>query len=245
MGQLAELMAISKHQIRYNEEKGLLSPAFVDKNGYHKYGMDQVYQLANILLLRSLGVSTARIDQFMNNQDTVWAEKTLKETLKETEEKIQQLVLAKQKIENLLPEINQKEESYFKLPQRNLSKIYSYPLKESLDLVSFFKSVKNSQKNQMLFSESIYYLFNDDQVDVYVSDDSSTEKALPAGDYLVKRIWVEEERELLEAIDYFSKEVEQPFWKVSEIIVKEAAYSSVLMNNQILYELQYCISMEG
>ncbi|EOH94034.1 hypothetical protein UAW_02455 [Enterococcus haemoperoxidus ATCC BAA-382] len=79
MGQLAELMAISKHQIRYNEEKGLFSPAFIDDNGYHKYGMDQVYQLANILLLRNLGVSTAQIDQFMNNKDNVWAERTLKE----------------------------------------------------------------------------------------------------------------------------------------------------------------------
>ncbi|WP_206911666.1 hypothetical protein IGL98_002862 [Enterococcus sp. DIV0840] len=245
MGQLAELMAISKHQIRYNEEKGLLSPAFIDNNGYHKYGTDQVYQLANILLLRSLGVSTAQIDQFMQNQDDVWAEKTLKETLKTTEEKIQQLISAKKKIETLLLEIEQKEEAYFSIPKRSLSKIYSYSPTETLDTVAFFKAMKNSQISCSLFSESLYYFFDEEQIEVYTEDLHSSEKLLPAGDYLVKRVWVTQEHELIEAIDRFRKEMEQPFLKASEIIVKEAAYSSVLMNNQILYELQYLISLEG
>ncbi|WP_430602395.1 hypothetical protein IGJ02_002733 [Enterococcus sp. DIV0724b] len=245
MGQLAELMAISKHQIRYNEEKGLFSPAFIDDNGYHKYGMDQVYQLANILLLRNLGVSTAQIDQFMNNKDNVWAERTLKETLEATEEKIQQLVSAKNKIENLLPEIEQKEETYIQFPERKLSKVYSYSLMDSLNVRDFFKAIKKSQKNHELCLESFYYLFNDQQVEVYVKEESSTEKHLPAGDYFVKRVWIKEEHELLAAIEKFSQEIEQPFFKTAEIIVKEAAYSSILMNNKVLYELQYFISLEG
>lgn len=245
MGQLAELLAISKHQIRYNEEKGLLSPAFIDANGYHKYGIDQVYQLANILLMRSLGVSTAQITKFMTNQDNVWAEQTLKETLQTTEEKIQQLVAAKRKIEALLPEIEQKEEGYLSLPGRNLRKVYSYPLMESMNIATFFKAFKNTQNNQPMLFESLYYLVCDQQMDVYVEDPLAKDKQLKAGDYVVKRVWVEEEAELLEAVARFKQETNFPSLGVSEVIIKEEAYSSILMNNKLLYELQRFISMKG
>lgn len=245
MGQLAELLAISKHQIRYNEEKGLLSPAFIDANGYHKYGIDQMYQLANILLMRSLGVSTAQITKFMTNQDNVWAEQTLKETLQATEEKIQQLVVAKKKIEALLPEIEQKEEGYLSLPERNLRKVYSYPLMESMNIAAFFKAFKNTQNNQPMLFESLYYLVCDQQMDVYVEDPLAKDKQLKAGDYVVKRVWVEEEAELLEAVARFKQETNFPSLGVSEVIIKEEAYSSILMNNKLLYELQGFISMKG
>lgn len=245
MGQLAELLAISKHQIRYNEEKGLLSPAFIDNNGYHKYGIDQVYQLANILLMRSLGVSTAQITKFMTNQDNVWAEQTLKETLQATEDKIHQLVVAKKKLEALLPEIEQKEEGYLSLPARNLRKVYSYPVMESMNIEGFFKAFKNTQNNQPMLFESLYYLVCDQQMDVYVEDPLAKDKRLKAGDYVVKRVWVEEEAELLEAVDNFKQDTNYPSLGVSEVIIKEEAYSSILMNNKLLYELQGFISMKG
>lgn len=245
MGQLAELMSISKYQIRYNEEKGLLTPALIDVNGYHKYGMDQVYQLSNILLLRNIGVSTDQIAQFMTNQDNVWAEETLKETLKATEVKLQQLLSAKEQIERLLPEIEQKDESYLNLPERTLNKIYSYPMTEKLNISEFYKAIKNSQRNRSLFGESFYYLVNAQQIEVYVEGEGSTgQRMLQAGDYLVKRVWIATEEELLEAINVFSKEVNIPFFEGAEIIVKETAYSSILMNNKLLYELQYFISVK-
>lgn len=116
---------------------------------------------------------------------------------------------------------------------------------ETFDAVDFFKAVKNSRISNSFFSESLYYFFDEEQVEVYAEDIVSSEKFLPAGDYLVKRVWVAQEYELVEAIDRFRKEIQQPFLKASEIIVKEAAYSSVLMNNKVLYELQCLISLEG
>ncbi len=57
ISELAKLMNVSVHQIRYFEEKEVLLPAYIDNNQYRMYSMDQVYQLAHILLLRRLGVS--------------------------------------------------------------------------------------------------------------------------------------------------------------------------------------------
>ncbi len=56
ISELAKLMNVSVHQIRYFEEKGVLLPAYIDNNQYRMYSMDQVYQLAHILLLRNYNV---------------------------------------------------------------------------------------------------------------------------------------------------------------------------------------------
>ncbi|WP_240927487.1 MerR family transcriptional regulator [Paenibacillus thiaminolyticus] len=53
ISELAKLMNVSVHQIRYFEEKGVLQPSFTDNNQYRMYGIEQVYELAHILLLRS------------------------------------------------------------------------------------------------------------------------------------------------------------------------------------------------
>lgn len=41
ISELAKLMNVSVHQIRYFEEKGVLEPAYTDNNLYRIYGMDQ------------------------------------------------------------------------------------------------------------------------------------------------------------------------------------------------------------
>ena len=67
ISELAKLMNVSVHQIRYFEEKGVLLPAYIDNNQYRMYSMDQVYQLAHILLLRRLGVSVQSIKECMTS----------------------------------------------------------------------------------------------------------------------------------------------------------------------------------
>ncbi|WP_241781647.1 MerR family transcriptional regulator [Paenibacillus sp. DMB5] len=42
ISELARLMQVSVHQIRYFEEKELLLPAYTDSNQYRKYSIDQI-----------------------------------------------------------------------------------------------------------------------------------------------------------------------------------------------------------
>ncbi len=55
ISELAKLLQVSVHQIRYFEKKGVLTPAYTGENQYRMYGMDEVYRLAHILLLRKMG----------------------------------------------------------------------------------------------------------------------------------------------------------------------------------------------
>lgn len=61
ISQLASLMGISTHQIRYFEEKGIFNPAFIGENGYRIYGINEIYELIHILFLRELDISVKNI----------------------------------------------------------------------------------------------------------------------------------------------------------------------------------------
>ena len=54
--QVEELVGISKKNIRFYEEQGLLSPGRAE-NGYREYGQGDVLRLQQIKLLRKLAVS--------------------------------------------------------------------------------------------------------------------------------------------------------------------------------------------
>jgi len=46
ISELAKLMNVSTHQIRYFEEKGVLKPAYTDDNQYRMYGKGQYHRWA-------------------------------------------------------------------------------------------------------------------------------------------------------------------------------------------------------
>lgn len=52
ISEFAKLMGVSVHQIRYFEEKGILYPSYMDENQYRMYGIEEIYRLSHILLLR-------------------------------------------------------------------------------------------------------------------------------------------------------------------------------------------------
>lgn len=64
-------VGISKKNIRFYEEQGLLKPGRNSQNGYREYGPREVIQLKQIKLLRKLGVSLEEIRQMQSGAHTV------------------------------------------------------------------------------------------------------------------------------------------------------------------------------
>lgn len=67
ISQLAQLMNVSVHQLRYFEEKGILYPSHTEENQYRMYGLHEIYQLSHILLLRKLNVPVGQIQECMTS----------------------------------------------------------------------------------------------------------------------------------------------------------------------------------
>ena len=61
INQVAELVDITKKNIRFYEEQGLVDPERDPENGYRDYSMKDVRQLEQVKLMRQLGVSCENI----------------------------------------------------------------------------------------------------------------------------------------------------------------------------------------
>jgi len=64
-------VGVTKKNIRFYEEKGLIAPRRNSENGYREYGTGEVEQLKQIKLLRKLGVPLEEIRQMQSGVHTV------------------------------------------------------------------------------------------------------------------------------------------------------------------------------
>ena len=71
INEVETLVGITKKNIRFYEEQGLLSPRRNSENGYRDYGQEEVDTLRQIKLLRKLGVPLEEIRQMQHGAYTV------------------------------------------------------------------------------------------------------------------------------------------------------------------------------
>lgn len=71
INEVEQLAGITKKNIRFYEEQGLLSPRRNAENGYRVYGEEEVRILRQIKLLRKLGVPIEEIRQMLAGTHTV------------------------------------------------------------------------------------------------------------------------------------------------------------------------------
>ena len=84
INQVAELVDITKKNIRFYEEQGLVNPDRDPQNGYREYSMKDVGELKQVKLLRQLGVSCENIRKMRVNELSV--EDCMRGRLRELEE---------------------------------------------------------------------------------------------------------------------------------------------------------------
>lgn len=68
INQAAELAGITSKNIRFYEDRGLISPARDSGNGYREYTMEDVETLCRIRLLRMLGISCENIRRLQSGE---------------------------------------------------------------------------------------------------------------------------------------------------------------------------------
>ena len=71
INEVEALVGITKKNIRFYEEQGLLKPGRNSQNGYREYGEPEVELLRQIKLLRKLGVPLEEIRQMQTGSRTL------------------------------------------------------------------------------------------------------------------------------------------------------------------------------
>ena len=84
INQVAELVDITKKNIRFYEDQGLVDPDRDPTNGYREYTLKDVENLKQIKLLRQLGVSIENIRKLQNGSLSL--ERCMKDRLTDLDE---------------------------------------------------------------------------------------------------------------------------------------------------------------
>lgn len=108
IGQMSKLHNIPVKTLRYYDEIDLFKPIEVNpENGYRYYSIEQFKLLDIIQYLKVLGVPLAEIKKQTSNRDINELIHTLHEHKRITEKKIQELEMAKQKLEARIHEFEE------------------------------------------------------------------------------------------------------------------------------------------
>ena len=248
ISELAKLMNVSVHQIRYFEEKGVLAPAYTANNQYRMYGVDQIYQLSHILLLRKLGVPVHSIKDCMASYSTDQYRQLLHHSLREVDKELQRLKELQQFIEKVLQE------------QRNFSsqfEHYQIKRRETAFLARWMEMDTGTKLNAKLLAEQAKRVTNLFESDIhYICDDSSLitlylethapgDLVLPGGKYLSTQKLVREDDELDHMIEeFYDYAIAHSYVLSGPVILIERSYLSLFSTNDLHYELQALIEFD-
>ncbi|AVP59846.1 MULTISPECIES: MerR family transcriptional regulator [Clostridium] len=107
IGEISKLFNVNIGTLRYYDEIDLFKPIFIDRtNSYRYYSTDQFEQLNTIKYLKALGMSLNTIDYHLKKRSIDNIIELFEKQKKITEEKIKELELTKQKIQNRINQIN-------------------------------------------------------------------------------------------------------------------------------------------
>lgn len=84
IGDFSKMFNVSINKVRFYEEKGLITPAYIDRyTGYRYFDDDNIRQMSKILFLKTLGLS---LDEIKSYSDS-----SINDKIKEYENKILKL----------------------------------------------------------------------------------------------------------------------------------------------------------
>ena len=158
ISELAKLMNVSVYQIRYFEEKGVFLPAYVDNNQYRMYSMDQVYQLAHILLLRRLGVSVQSIKGCMTSFSADQYGQLLNRSLTEINDELLRL----QELQLFIKKLLFEQQNFTTHPYH-----YHVKWRDAIYLVRWLEMDAQTPLNAKLLSDRAKYVPNLFESDIY------------------------------------------------------------------------------
>lgn len=207
ISQLASLMGISTHQIRYFEDKGIFNPTFIAENGYRMYGINDIYELIHILFLRELDISVKNISLLKKTDMKANYLSVLTEKKDEIETNINKLIDLKKSIEKTiktLEEIKENKENlrFTQLDEIKYKVLNSYSHSHSLNALDILQMNKEYSNCNLL---NIIQIYDETKYYVCFEDELNFDYVLSRGTYIYKIENVESYQEAEKKITQFFK----------------------------------------
>lgn len=189
-GELAKLMGISKSQIRFYENKGLMTPHY-NTNGYSEYGLLHVEKLEFILFLRSIKMSITEIKDILSNKEEYIYQNILEKAL---EDNISQMKMLKMQNKEIIANLKYYRDEIVDESQiMYMGERIMHVIKKDLDYMSFKEIFDLAQKYGIDYRDyrnTLCEIFTENKVQNGFINSNVTSNykdidiyKLPAGDY--------------------------------------------------------------
>lgn len=249
ISELARLMNVSVHQIRYFEEKGVLQPAYTDSNRYRMYGISEIYRLAHILLLRKLGVPVKSIGDQMSDFSADQYRELLQQSLRDLESEMLRL----QKLHQFIEKVLQEQQSFspssgsYQVKRRERVFLERWLEVEDPDMLLHAKLLAGQAKQATnLFEADLHYIYTGTgpgsgagAVTLCLETEEPGDLSLPEGDYLSKQSLIYKEAELDREIEAFYAYADaQSYTLDGPLILIERSYLSLFSYDAVHFEIR-------
>ncbi|WP_152393210.1 MerR family transcriptional regulator [Paenibacillus guangzhouensis] len=250
ISELAKLMNVSVHQIRYFEEKGVLQPSYTDHNLYRMYDMEQVYQLAHILMLRKLGVSVQSIQECMASFSADHYQQLLHASLRDIDSEMKRLKELKQFIHKVLQEQKNlgAQSNPYQIKRRDTSYLKQWMEMDVKAKLTAKRLAEQTERIPNLFELDVHSIYDGSNlVHLCVETDATrSDFSLPEGNYLSMQCLIHEDDELEQIISqFYDHAAAESYVTTGPLILIEKSYLSLFSNNKLHYELQVLIESDA
>lgn len=245
--EFAQLMGVSVHQVRYFEEKGLLLPAHIESNGYRRYGLDEMYRLSHVLLLRNLNIPVAEAGKVLDDYEPEAHERLLRDSVQRLQSEIARL----QRIEhftrhileeraNMHKEANVRRELHRK-PDRKLARWAELGDRTGPTARMLFEA---QDRPANLFETDLYVVQSDQGTSLYFLAESdqkeySVDRILERGLYLCESFDAVDNAEVARKIEKAVRYIQDTFgFEADTFILIEKSYLSLFGGTSVRVELQ-------
>lgn len=151
-GEAAELLGLTKSQIRFYEKKGLLKPQ-IDDNGYSLYNFEELETLEMIILLKDLNTPIKEMKKIIDEEENYDYEFFLKRSYNNIANDINKLNEKKLLIENKLKLYNQDKLNTFKIEEIDERVVYMLDNKDNIESVKgIYDLLKSHNKDYLDYS---------------------------------------------------------------------------------------------
>ncbi|WP_037282935.1 MerR family transcriptional regulator [Saccharibacillus sacchari] len=245
--EFAQLMGVSVHQVRYFEEKGLLLPAHIEANGYRRYGVDEIYRLSHVLLLRNLNIPVAEVGKVFDEDDAEAHEQLLLDSVQQLQREIVRLQRIEYFTRHILEERANMQAQ--KNVQRELRRQPDRKLVRWVELGDRTEPtarmlLKAQNRPANLFETDLYYVQSDQGTILYfdAEDDRqacSVDRILERGLYLCENFDAVDNAEVGRRIEEAFLYIQETFGFEADIfILIEKSYLSLFGGTSMKVELQ-------
>lgn len=156
-GEVAELLGLSKSQIRFYEKKGLIHPQF-DSNGYSMYTFSDLDILEIILVLKDLNMSIKEIKEVLDQSKPYDYEAFLRKSYEQVNNELRQLNEKRDNIKQRLKVYHQEKADGFGIVHYDQRLIYQVDLEQISTLKQVYDLIKRTHFSYTNYDHELYIL---------------------------------------------------------------------------------------